>query len=177
MSQVRAKDWLEIIGMVAIIASLIFVGLQIRQDRSIAAVDTFDSVVNTDLYLAELIGEHGDVWRRGLDGEDLSAEEQLTFLALAKAVESSFLTSWWRARELDIYNEDSELRDYAMALHSHIGLREAFEAKHVRYATTDAAFGMSTESGTFGGAVRAKLDYLANNSIPVPEEKAYVFWD
>jgi len=177
MFQMRIKDWLETIGMLAIVASLVFVGLQMKQDRSIATVDSYDGVASTDLQLAELIGDHSELWRRGLDGEELSVEEQIQFHVLAKAVESSFLISWRRALELDVYNPDSELRDYAMALHSHVGLRKYFEAKHSRYATTDAAFNESADYGAFGGAVRERLEYLVTNSVPVPETKAYVFWD
>jgi len=177
MFQIRLKDWLETIGMLAIVASLVFVGLQIKQARSIAIVDSYDGVASTDLQLAELIGERSDLWRRALDGEEISVEEQIQFHVLAKAVESSFLISWRRALELDIYDPDSELRDYAMALHSHVGLRRYFQSKYNRYKTTDAAFNVPTDYGAFGGAVRERLEYLAANSVPVPKTKAYVFWD
>lgn len=177
MLQMQLKDWLETIGMLAIVASLIFVGLQMQQDRSIATVESYDGVASTDLQLAELIGERSELWRRALDGEELSVEEQIQFHVLAKAVEASFLISWRRALELDIYNPESDLRDYAMGLHSHVGLRRYFETKMNRYKATDAAFNVPSDYGAFGGAVREKLKYLTANSVPVPETKAYVFWD
>ena len=52
MAGERLKGWLEVIGMAAIIASLAFVGLQMRQDQSIAIADTYGSVASTALQLA-----------------------------------------------------------------------------------------------------------------------------
>ena len=102
---------------------------------------------------------------------------QIEFIALARAVESSFVIAWHRAKELEVYDSDNELRDYAMALLSHVGLRNYFESKNKRYSATDAAFNMSPHYCAFGRAVREKLEYLEANSVPVPEIKAYVFWD
>ena len=41
MNTENLRDWLEIIGIFGVIASLIFVGLQLKQDREIAAAGAF----------------------------------------------------------------------------------------------------------------------------------------
>jgi len=41
MDHRQLRDWLEGIGFIAVIASLMFVGLQFRQERNIALVETF----------------------------------------------------------------------------------------------------------------------------------------
>ncbi len=46
------KDILEVVGIFAVVASLLFVGLQIE--------------------LSQLIADHADVWSEGLIGADLS---------------------------------------------------------------------------------------------------------
>ncbi len=123
MTHEQMRGWLEIAGMLAIVISLVFVGLQIRQDQGIAIAETYGSVASTSLQLSELIGGRSDLWRRGLDGEELSSDEHIDFLSLADAVESSFETGWSRAVFLGVGRPENGLRDYAMALHSHVGLR------------------------------------------------------
>jgi hypothetical protein len=36
MNSAKLNDWMQVVGMAAIVASLIFVGLQMRQDQAIA---------------------------------------------------------------------------------------------------------------------------------------------
>ena len=36
MDSAKLNDWLQVVGIFALVASLIFVGLQMRQDRQIA---------------------------------------------------------------------------------------------------------------------------------------------
>ena len=177
MAGERLKGWLEVIGMAAIIASLAFVGLQMRQDQSIAIADTYGSVASTALQLAELIDGHGELWRKGLDGEKLSLDEQIEFYSLANAVEASFVLNWNRSIRLGAASPKAQLRDYAIALHSHVGLRQWFETKIDRFTQTDAAFDVPLELGAFESAIVEQLEYLATNGVPVPETKAYVFWD
>ena len=177
MSQTRMKDWLEILGISAVVASLIFVGLQMKQDRKIATADSYAGVVDSTLYVAELIADRSELWRRGLDGGELSVDEQIQFNVLADAVEQTFATGWQRAIELGIGDAETEVRDYAIALHSHPGLLAYFASVQARYETTDAAFDLPPDYGRFGGLVRERLAYLEDNSVARLEPKAYVFWD
>ena len=43
MNQARLRDWLEIIGIFAVVASLIFVGLEMRQAQEISMSQTYQS--------------------------------------------------------------------------------------------------------------------------------------
>jgi hypothetical protein len=177
MTHERLKGWLEIAGMLAIVISLVFVGLQMRQDQSIAIAETYGSVASTSLQLSELIEGRSDLWRRGLDGEELSPEEHIDLLSLAHAVESSFVMTWSRAVQLGATSPEAVLRDYAMALHSHVGLRRYFESKIDRYKQTDAAFGIPLELGPFQREIVEQLEYLTENDVQALEPKEYVFWD
>lgn len=177
MSQIRLKDWLDIIGMTAIVASLIFVGMQIRQDRQIAIVATLGDVHEAQLQLAELVRGHGELWKRALDGDELADEEDIEFLALATAVERTYLVSYMRAKSLGVYEAEAELRDYAWAIYSHIGLRRYFESVRQRYELVDAVFGVPSDQTEFSKRIFEMLEYLKENSVPVPKDKAYVFWN
>jgi hypothetical protein len=176
MTHERLKGWLEIAGMLAIVITLVFVGLQIRQDQGIAIAETYGSVASTSLQLSELVGERSDLWRRGLDGEELSSDEHIDFLSLADAVESSVETGWSRAVFLGVGRPENGLRRYAMALHSHVGLRRYFESKIDRQKRTDAAFGVSFGLSPFWSGVIEQLEYLTENDVQALEPKEYVFW-
>ncbi len=67
----------ELVGGVAVIASLLYVGLQVRQSNQINRAESVRSFVrdyNTLLYKAL---DHSDIWRRGcVDFDGLSGEEQ-----------------------------------------------------------------------------------------------------
>ena len=86
------KDIGELVGITAIVASLIFVGLQMRQDQQIAIAETFSTATETRSNLATLIGANSETWRKGLDGEELSIEDEIAFLAMVAAVEATMST-------------------------------------------------------------------------------------
>ena len=177
MSQIRLKDWLDVVGMTAIVASLIFVGMQIRQDRQIAIVETLGNVHGAQLQLAEIIQGRSELWQRALDGEELTVEEDIEFFALATAVERTFLIAYRRAKALGVYEPEAELRDYAWAIHCHKGLRRYFDSVRQRYEHVDAVFDVPTVQTGFSATIFKMLEYLEENSVPLPTEKVYVFWN
>ena len=177
MTHERVRGWLEIVGMLAIVISLVFVGLQIRQDQGIAIAETLGSVSSTSIQLSELIGGRSDLWRRGLDGEELSPDEHINFRSLADAVHSSFQVRRTRAVQLGVGRPENGLRDYAMALHSHVGLRRYFEYKIDRDKRIDAAFGAAFALSPFRSGLIEQLEYLSENDVQALEPKDYAFWD
>ena len=48
MNKTDWKGTAELIGIAAIVASLIFVGMQLRQEQAIAIVDTYGSIVESN---------------------------------------------------------------------------------------------------------------------------------
>lgn len=79
------KDIAELIGIAAIVASLIFVGQQMRLDREIARADAWLQYSDSQISMSELINTHADVWLRGIDGDELSETDQLKFNQIAFA--------------------------------------------------------------------------------------------
>jgi len=81
----KALDWkniAELIGIAALVASLLFVGLQLQQDREIATAQLFANYDNTILEWGGLITDNRDVWSRGLKGEELDEAERAAFYTL-----------------------------------------------------------------------------------------------
>ena len=55
MTTANWKTSAELIGMATIVASLIFVGLQLRQEQAIAIVDTYGSIVESSQGVLDLV--------------------------------------------------------------------------------------------------------------------------
>ena len=91
MTRGQWKDLAEVVGFIALIASLIFVGLQIRQDQDIARIQNAADFDDTMIEYARVINANRDVWIRGLEGGDLSLEDQVSFEVVAFAVWHKFL--------------------------------------------------------------------------------------
>jgi len=71
------KDIAELIGISAIVASLVFVGVQVRQSQSAANVSQLQSYGEMSLAVRALIIEHADVWQRACADEELSPAESV----------------------------------------------------------------------------------------------------
>ncbi len=86
MARDQWKDVLEAIGFAALVASLIFVGLQIRQDHQIERLQNAADFDDTMIEYARVINANREVWIRGLEGAELSATDQVAFEAVSFAV-------------------------------------------------------------------------------------------
>ena len=54
MDSAKLSDWMQVVGIFALVASLVFVGLQMQQDRDIARVMIYQSRASTlaEIYIA-----------------------------------------------------------------------------------------------------------------------------
>jgi hypothetical protein len=120
------KDYAELIGIGAIVASLIFVGQQLRLDRQIAMGEAWLHFVEAQLSLSELIGHNSELWIKGLDGEELSQADQLRFDEIVRAVEAGFSSRFARSSMgVRAGPADWEALKFAHEMYVHVGLRES----------------------------------------------------
>ena len=141
------KDVAELIGITAIVGSLIFVGFQMRQDKLIAEAQIYADRDDTTINLAEVIGENSEVWKKGLNGEDLDASEQLTFDSLARAYYLSRVFRYERAQRLGIGDPERLANFTAFHLYMYPGLRRAFERQQAKFELMNQAFGYPVTTG------------------------------
>jgi len=73
------KDFAELIGFAAIVASLVFVGLQLRQSEVIARSELNSSILANRIEVNAAVIEHPDIWERGNRGEELVDADALIF--------------------------------------------------------------------------------------------------
>lgn len=93
----KSRDWKEIaelIGIAAIVASLIFVGLQMKQAQDIAQAERRSLVASNEIEVANVITANAEIWVKGLAGEELDNAEFAVFekLVIMKA-DFHFLTA------------------------------------------------------------------------------------
>ena len=129
MNREQMKVLVEAMGFVALIASLIFVGLQIRQDHRIARVQNAADFDDTMIEYARVINANREVWIKGLAGADLSLADQVTFEAVAFAVWQKFLGIYNRNALLEEGQQFRVARQVASELYIFPGLRGYFVAR------------------------------------------------
>lgn len=84
MKSVRWKDAVELVGIAAIVASLIFVGLELRQTRDIALADSAWNLALSQIEARRPIYEFPDIWKRGNAGEELNPSEAVIYRTLIR---------------------------------------------------------------------------------------------
>jgi len=93
MDSKKLNDWLQLVGLAAVVASLIFVGLQIKQSDEIAMVELLDNAAFRNFELSSLRTSHADVWRKACLGEELTPSEK----TIAADIYFSYLQNNWNS--------------------------------------------------------------------------------
>ena len=128
MDSGKLYDWLQVGGLFAVLGGLIFVGLQLMQDRQIASTEVIAEAASRRMYWAELIGQNPEVWVKGLAGQPLSATEAVHFDALATSWELSHYSYFYNSNQLGVSADKRFVREWALELHTNPGLLEWWRA-------------------------------------------------
>ena len=124
MRSAKWKGIAELIGIAAIVGSLIFVGQQLRLDRTIAQSENSLQYVDTQVSLSQLIAENAQVWLAGLSGQELAELDALIFRQIAYAVEQKYNSRYLRSvGGLRSGSEGKVAVEFAQDLYAHPGLR------------------------------------------------------
>ena len=147
------QDWGakgELIGGLAIIVSLIYVGLQIRQgtNASRAATNQSFSAQYSDLILQITRPEVRDIYWRGIAGlRNLEGSENAAFMALMSSIMRTYETFFF---ERDEGRFDSRMWDGYMAqmfdLYNNEGVREYWAIRKHQFADEFEAYVESQSS-------------------------------
>jgi hypothetical protein len=167
MSRDQWRDLLEAIGFLVLIASLIFVGLQIRQDHTIAQAQNAADFDDTMIEYARVINANRDVWIRGLEGAELSLQDQVTFESVAFAVWQKFTGLYRRDRLLNQGSGILAARQLAGELFIHPGLRQYVLSRCRHRESVGQEISLCDD-------VRSQLKAFDDGTLPAPEGKLYV---
>ena len=176
-SQLKNSNWkgiAELVGIAAIVASLIFVGMQVRQDGQIAQADRLATQQILDLEIARFIDERRDVWRKGLAGEELSQDDQISFDVIAYALFRQQANENRMAYFLSGILAENGVRSYSLFVHQNPGLRAWFDELVEIRTYTDRAYGLPDDIKYYPRIVSEQLRYLdenepqSNDPYPIP---------
>ena len=117
----------ELVGIVAIVTSLIFVGLQVRQSQLIALAELEGEIASASIEMASLISDNSEVWHRGITNEELDASEATLFKGIVVTLSDRAISIQSQFRLLgDDASADSIVHDFAAFLYHRPGARRAW---------------------------------------------------
>jgi hypothetical protein len=131
----RTETWRQIaeaIGVAAIVASLIFVGFQIRQEDDIARLELIDRSTDQQRELQEWIAENADLWIRGCVGSELSDAEDAIFQSIVDIYISQTYNRWvvrYAITEQTGAGGQYLIDSIAANIHRYPGFRSAYDAR------------------------------------------------
>ena len=128
MDSKKLNDWLQIIGLFGVIASLIFVGVQVRQTQVIAEGESAMYSIEVTVATRQMLIDNIDVWTKGCAGETMSAAEEAAFVQVLRGYLQANFFAWLTAKHniLD-YNADDFVYILAATFHRYPELARAVE--------------------------------------------------
>ena len=86
MKSTNWKPVVEVVGISAVVASLIFVGIQLRQSQEIAIAETFLSILTSELETLNSANEYAEIWTKANSGAELTDVEATVFANLVEGL-------------------------------------------------------------------------------------------
>ncbi len=123
MNSEKVNDWLQIVGMFGIMASLVFVGVQVRQTQVIGEGESAMRSFEATIVAKQLFIDNIDVWVKGCAGEEMSVAEEATFAHLYTTYVTASFFSWLNAQQniLDL-SPDNIVYGFAANIHRYPGI-------------------------------------------------------
>jgi len=168
------KDTADLIGMAAIVASLIFVGLQLHQDRELATAQWYMEGSTSYIEMSQLITDNESVWIKGLNGEELPLEDRAKFDQIARSWHLRKLNVYYASQWTDFNDQEQWGRSTAYDLYKHPGLRRWFTKFRADFAPRRSERGRQTIHTNFSDLVEIKLAEFDAESPPIPDDKTYM---
>jgi len=111
----------ELVGIASIVASLVFVGLQLKESEAIARAELWQAVAAAGLEAQQSFFENADLWTRANSGATLSAREEEVFRRLVVIANDQTLTQFKSAQELGFFDgrDSNVVLSSASLLHRH----------------------------------------------------------
>jgi len=126
------KYWFEGTGIVAIVASLVFVGLQLKQSQDIAGAEAASQLLLDEIEWVNLVDANREIWIKGNKGEDLSDLEMSAYRDLFR-IRSSMAFFQYRKFENLGTNVEIFIADFATYLHKNPGAWRAWKFEDSEY--------------------------------------------
>ena len=167
MKSVGWKDVVELVGIVAIVASLVFVGQELRQTRDIALSERGLNILLAGIEARRPIFEFPDIWARGNAGEELNPTEAVIYRTLIRDINAYAFHRYHSAFRMgDQSSGNAASWDLAGFLYENPGARRAWESLRDMLRRHRAPHNSGEYRSGFEVAVRADLEVLEKTYSP-----------
>ncbi|MDJ0750574.1 MAG: hypothetical protein QNJ11_13900 [Woeseiaceae bacterium] len=168
------KEYIEGLGVLALVASLLFVGYQLQQDRKIAGAQVTAESAAAAYEMFALMSDSRDIWLRGLKGEDLSEADEIAFKAIAIAIYTRHFYYYQTRNLLQYGSADLVVQQYAFDLYQYPALRRVFNQEGDLIDTRNRVFDRPVNRG-FRAKVKERLAELDRASPELPERSYFPY--
>jgi len=172
MGRISWKNYIEAFGVLALIASLLFVGYQLQQDRQIAGAQVTTEAAAATYELFALMSDGRDIWVRGLKGEELTDADQIVLKAIAIAIYTRHFYYYQTRNLLKSGSADLVVEQYAFDLYQYPVLRRIFDQEGDLIDARNRFFDRPINRG-FRAKVNERLEELDRASPELPA-KSYI---
>ncbi len=172
----KRKEFIEVAGLAAIVASLIFVGLQLRQSEDIGVAEGYAAYFSHRLETSNSIKEHIEIWAKGVAGEKLNEDESAVFAILVNQVNESAIQGFLYTKEVAGIQEAQILaQDFAIFLYLNPGARVVWNEREGALAAIRSPLTGETEGHPWTTTVRSYLAELDRRQ-PQIDVQPFVTW-
>ncbi|HUF70523.1 MAG TPA: hypothetical protein VMM79_17870 [Longimicrobiales bacterium] len=160
------------IGVVALVASLVFVGLQLRQARDIAVSTNDSAYVQTRIEVYNSINQYASIWISGSKGETLAEPDATIFRNLVRMLNESTFVDYIQQTRMGEPTAVVIMHDFAAFLHQNPGAQRHWleiEDNQIAYRNRLAPDG--NDVSFWRDAILADLARLDQSSAqPLPDD-------
>ena len=129
----RKVDWkvtAELVGIAAIVASLYFLGVQLRVSQDIAQSEVAAAHYATLVELNNSISEYADIWVRGNAGDDLTEADLTIYRGLLEGLEEYYRLEWRHALRFERGGgAEYDAAEFAVFLFENPGARRIWSSR------------------------------------------------
>jgi len=173
MDSAKLYDWLQIVGLAAVVGSLVFVGLQLKQADNIAFAEVLESAAARGIEQRTLTAEHADTWQKACLGAELtSAEKVIAGNIYFNYLQGNFNT-WMRYQETGFGGTGSRflIDSFAANIHRYPG----FRSMALSFGEWDK-LGARWDGGVVEGYISAVRQRVAELEQLEPTPNADIMW-
>ena len=119
-------NWVQGIGLIGVIGSLVFVGMQLKQSDDSAQISLGESSVTWGIELSTLISDNADVWHRACLDQELSPSERIIAGNIYWRYAQGNINSWVGLETTGVgaHNSSFLTNAFAANIHRYPGFRK-----------------------------------------------------
>jgi len=129
------KSYAELVGLTAVVASLVFVGLELQQSHAIAEAEMHANDLGNTLDVRNAKIANAEIWIKGNAGEELTTVEEVIYAQLVYMTNDRFWYAVQEQRRLGLEKVDGlDVAEFASFLHENPKARRLWRFREERLA-------------------------------------------